>query len=154
MEGRVPCRGNSIAVCACQCAHLYAPACRVCMCMYECAHVHVYPFRVCMSVHVYVHSCADIRVPTCVDMCGHTCTCVGCTCAPVSCACAHVCTCVCTCVYMCVLGDVHSRSSEGLRMGGCEEGGTAGASPTKLHCGLQNYTLATRSSPVGMGQGG
>lgn len=46
--------------------------------------------------------------------------------------------CVHVCMHVCVLGDVHSRSSEGLRMGGCEEGRAAGASPTKLHCGLQN----------------
>lgn len=154
MEGRVPCRGNSIAVCVSMCAsvcarmscvHVYVRVC-TCTCVpVSCVHV-----CACVCAFVWGHPCTHVCGYVCahVYMCGvHMCTRVVC-----MCTCVHVC--VCTCVYMCVLGDVHSRSSEGLRMGGCEEGGTAGASPTKLHCGLQNYTLATRSSPVGMGQGG
>lgn len=67
---------------------------------------------VCGCVHMYV----------CVYMC------VGSrVCARMSCVHVHMCVSMCmhVCVYMCVLGDVHSRSSEGPRSGGCEEGGAA-----------------------------
>lgn len=154
-KGGSPVEGTACAVCACLCARLCVPVCRVCMCVYVCAHVHV-----CEGVHVCtcvwcVDVCACVCALVCARLCAHVCVdvCICmCTCvymcvgsrvrARVSCVhvhmCARVCMHMCVCVYMCVLGDVHSRSSEGPRSGGCEEGGAAGASPTKLHCGLQN----------------
>ena len=97
----------------------------------------VYVTSVCARVwcvHVYV----GVRAPV---LCVHMCMCV--------CMHARVCTCVCwvTCT-------AEAQKEPGGGHTGCEEGGAAGASPTTLHCGLQEQLSSYGVLPWGMGQGG